>query len=917
MTKAILITASPRLATTAAPVTLRMAGGGQKPYVHGGNHYRAGVTQMLRLGARIEWGDEGWTGGVVPSTGSLAWAPSTKADLATFSAYYWRNAAITVDEVDEDTGVITNRLTGKVADAVPQDDKLLITIVDLAAGLGRPVVTARFAGTGGIEGGTEAAGRIKRRTWGRTFNVEGHVFDKANNIYEFGDNAYPWQSFDVIRDGGRDATPAPTVVAWQGSIAATLAALVASSPVQGSGVAAPSIAKVKWWTQARGPLTADVRGEIGTGYVETVPEIAARILAAVGGPSVTNASTAAGWRPGVAGIHIDEGEDINVALTRLTMGVSLLWILNAAAGTITFREFTFSSPVASLVSDDVSRERTLPPMKTRRVGYQRSYRIHSDGDIVVTLLQSDPAAGTKLDGIAAGATKNPIVVSDTEPPAPAEGLLWVQTGGTYVIFKLRSGNAWVTGANALSAYNALTGKPIALADINTTEASKLSGIAYGATTGRNRILNPGGEDGTVDPWITDLVTGGSFSFTANTTNPASGKYRLLLSKSATGQGIGKVHPAIATSEGKAWLYRITIWGNGSSSASGIYVRMNERSSAPAGGYVTPALKTRESDMVGNGPCPATPTTYTYVYITPPNVTFFSPAFFNWTNAPLEVAFDDIEVYELTDYELGADVTADHQHTLTVAPAQAVQYDYTGSTSAQLPKILQNTMKKAGTDVTSSTAFTYTGNGCTVTTTGLSAGQVRLTGVSASSAYITVTAQVSGGAPQIDNIPVTRTVGDPPAASGGGSAATGFGPVDVNVSISDTSYDGSPQVLASAQMLPNSSGQMRLVLNADYFADHGLTAALIAKAQRSTDNSTWTDAGLAASGSTATGGYYNTPPGQPVGFDDWVEGTPGTVAANGIITGMTVGVAYYVRWIAYKSGSQASVGVFGTASGAQS
>jgi hypothetical protein len=41
-----------------------------------------------------------------------------------------------------------------------------------------------------------------------------------------------------------------------------------------------------------------VKGEVGTGYVETVPEIAARILAALSGPAITNTSAMTALRSG-------------------------------------------------------------------------------------------------------------------------------------------------------------------------------------------------------------------------------------------------------------------------------------------------------------------------------------------------------------------------------------------------------------------------------------------------------------------------------------------------------------------------------------------------------------------------------------------------------------------------------------------
>lgn len=84
------------------------------------------------------------------------------------------------------------------------------------------------------------------------------------------------------------------------------------------------------------------------------------------------------------------------------------------------------------------------------------------------------------------ATRNVVTYSATEPLSPVDGDLWVDTSGFYAVFKLRSGGTWQTGANALTAYNNLTGTPVSLADINTTESSKLSGIENDAD--RTRIL---------------------------------------------------------------------------------------------------------------------------------------------------------------------------------------------------------------------------------------------------------------------------------------------------------------------------------------------------------------------------------------------------------------------------------------------
>jgi hypothetical protein len=435
MSRVVLITAQPRGPSSGATTTVRLAGGGnRKGYFYQGQHWRAGVANLPRFRVQLGFDEKGWTGGVLPTTSAFIVAPYSSAVLSELAGLVWRGAGIVVQEGREETEVFSARLTGKVADVGIQDSKLIFTIADLSHGLDKPLLSARFAGTGGLEGGAEAEGRIKRRTWGRAFNIEGRVLDKANNIYEFGDPAFAWQAFDVLRDKGREAGPAHQVIAWQGSALATLNALKASVPVQGSGVAAPSIACAKWWTQPAGPLTADVRGEIGAAYVETAPSIAARILAAANGPAIANLAAANGWRGATAGLHVDEGETAAGALDRLLLPIALLWALNPA-GSIQLREFSFADPVETLRSDKAERLRTLPPVKVRRVGYRKSYRQHNDGEIAASLLQLDPAAALNLQQLASDIAeldaavdgKVAVFFQSTAPAAEGEGDLWFKT----------------------------------------------------------------------------------------------------------------------------------------------------------------------------------------------------------------------------------------------------------------------------------------------------------------------------------------------------------------------------------------------------------------------------------------------------------------------------------------------------------
>ena len=322
MSVVIRIRAWPRIAATGATVALMLAGGSNdEPY---GQGYMAGIIADPRFESSISFTDEGWAARAVPQSGPIAWMPAEPERLDPLAAYYWRDAAIEIDRIKD--GVTTRRLTGTVAEATISEGRLVITCADLSNRLDKPFATATFAGTGGIEGGDFAVGRVKRRSFGRVWNIEGRLLDKANNIYEFGDPAFPLQGCTALRDKGRSG--ALGIIGWQGSVAATFAALQASAPQQGGGVFAPSIACAKWWTQPAGPLTADLQGE-ASGYSETAAGIAGQLLSRAGGPAISNLAAATALRPGVAGLHIgDSSETVASSAKRMDINSLPLSVLH-------------------------------------------------------------------------------------------------------------------------------------------------------------------------------------------------------------------------------------------------------------------------------------------------------------------------------------------------------------------------------------------------------------------------------------------------------------------------------------------------------------------------------------------------------------------------------------------------------------
>jgi len=395
-----LVQVLPRDAGTGATVPVRLAGGGVRPYFQlGFKDWRSGVARPPRFRAGFTFDQQGFRAGALPQTAAIRFAPSDASYLTTLNGYLWDGARIIVSTGDDEDAapVYTTVVTGVVAGAKKSGGSITFTITDLSAALDKPVAPDVFAGSGGAEGGDDATGRVKRRSFGYVFNVSGRLLDKAYQIWEFGDPSRRFNAFVMVKDKGLGAG-AYVDIAWQGSINATLQALRDAVVPAGGCARAPSISCVKWWTTPAGPLTADIRGDIGSGYVESAPELAA-LLVALYAPEITisNLAEAKGWKPASCGVHVgDATETVGSLLDRLLVPIGLLWTLSPA-GALTFARVTWATDgSAPLRADRVEREFTFKPLRARKLGFQRNYTQHTDAEINATILLATDA--TYLDG---------------------------------------------------------------------------------------------------------------------------------------------------------------------------------------------------------------------------------------------------------------------------------------------------------------------------------------------------------------------------------------------------------------------------------------------------------------------------------------------------------------------------------------
>ena len=386
--KTVIVEARPSDAT-GQPVDIRLAGGGRSHYLFKDqSDWRAGVISLPRIQSALGFGKDGFTGGAVAQASAIGFSPAMASTRALIAGLIWNDAPITVSVADDEAAdpSFVVRLAGTVAGYSVSAGRFVFTLSDMAGRLGEPLVKASFAGTGGIEGDAAAKGRVKRRSWGRCWNVEGRVLLAAWNIYEFGDPSRALSGFDAIKEKGRPV--AMVLVAWAGSVAATLDALKTAVAPDGGCVIAPSIACVKFWTQPS-TLTADLRGELGAGYVEHVPGIAAAISAAAEGPDLDGLAALAALRPDPAGLHADDASETPAQmLDRLTLRASLSWGVTADRR-IALRPIAFADPVETVAFEDVERRAAYAPVAGVKIGWQKNHRVHTDAEISAAVLAGD------------------------------------------------------------------------------------------------------------------------------------------------------------------------------------------------------------------------------------------------------------------------------------------------------------------------------------------------------------------------------------------------------------------------------------------------------------------------------------------------------------------------------------------------
>jgi len=145
------------------------------------------------------------------------------------------------------------------------DRTITITVQDKGLRLEQPIISPKFAGTGGLEGGDDIANRMRPLIYGRVFNFEPVLVDPVNLVYSV--HAWSIEEISAVFDAG---------------VALTLdddyTDITTASPAAGHYATSLASGYIKLGSTPAGRITLNAKGDNVDGYSGTVSGICYKIL---------------------------------------------------------------------------------------------------------------------------------------------------------------------------------------------------------------------------------------------------------------------------------------------------------------------------------------------------------------------------------------------------------------------------------------------------------------------------------------------------------------------------------------------------------------------------------------------------------------------------------------------------------------
>lgn len=285
----------------------------------------------------------------------------------------------------------TTWLTGTVEAVEVGASRATLRIRDRLAILDQPMQATKYAGTNALPSGAEGVptdiqGQPKPLAWGRNYQVPLVLVNTSKLTFQA--HAGQMQAFDAVYDKGAPLT-------FSGTDRANLAALEAAVIAAGQYDTCLALGLVRLGGSPAGQVTADIRGDAASSYVDRVGAICRRILETVCGvptaeidtTSFSDLDTAANYE---AGIWIGSEATRRDVLTALASSVGA-WVVPTAAGVWKAGQIVAPSGAAdaTLTDADILEIDRVPPQGEDAaipvwrvtVRYGRFWRVFSSTDL--------------------------------------------------------------------------------------------------------------------------------------------------------------------------------------------------------------------------------------------------------------------------------------------------------------------------------------------------------------------------------------------------------------------------------------------------------------------------------------------------------------------------------------------------------
>lgn len=255
------------------------------------------------------------------------------------------------------------------------------------------VLTATYAGTGGVEGPVDLKGKPKPFLLGRCSNVEPVLIDAVNNVYQ----VHGYGTIEAVTKLYERGSEFPAATGDH----ADYAALVAATIANGAWATCKASGLIRLGAPAYGVITADVDGDKAGGTWRRKPgEIMLRLMDNAGVTSglietsaftgLDTALTTLLTNDGRMGIYLTDQESVLDVVSRIAApcnaqcGVSLLgkiFVVRVAVGSPTMTLDAQQRQLPRVTSS--TEQSTSPPYSFMEMGYDRSWRVHTEDEIAL------------------------------------------------------------------------------------------------------------------------------------------------------------------------------------------------------------------------------------------------------------------------------------------------------------------------------------------------------------------------------------------------------------------------------------------------------------------------------------------------------------------------------------------------------